>query len=145
MVPAGYRPPAAPATPAAAWTTPQLMSMLQEAFYPSQREWAADRLAALDWRTNPLVVEALLHAAKDDPAATVRACCVHGLVQMNVNTVPVVSAIKKLKDDADPRVRQEVETALASLAPEMVLPAVPSAPSSGPIVPTSASVPAPSR
>lgn len=88
--------------------------LLRDAVYPSQREWAADSLTAVDWRSNPQVVQALLSSAREDSAATVRAGCVRCLVKMNVNTPPVLAALQGLKNDADPRVRQEVEQALTA-------------------------------
>jgi hypothetical protein len=98
-------------------TTSEAMATLRGSLYPSQREWAAMKLATLDWRTSPDVVQALVTAAREDPAPTVRACCVHGLGTMKVNTVPVVTALQALKTDGDPRVLHEVEGALAVLAP----------------------------
>jgi hypothetical protein len=95
----------------------QLLSMLRTSLYPSQREWAAEKLATLDWRAYPQVVQALIQAAKEDPAATVRAGCVRSLVHMNANTVPVVAAISSLQHDTDARVRGEVEQALARFGP----------------------------
>jgi hypothetical protein len=94
---------------------PQLQAVLRDSLYPSQREWAAEKLAALDWRREPRIVDCLTKAAHDDPAPTVRAGCVRCLAQMHLNTVPVVSVIQSLKTDADPRVRHEVEQALAVL------------------------------
>jgi len=96
---------------------PQLVGMLKDSLYPSQREWAADCLTSCDWRTHPEVVQALVAGASKDPAATVRAGCVRALAKMNVNTPPVLSAIWALKADADPRVTQEAEQALAGLSP----------------------------
>jgi hypothetical protein len=103
----------------------QMLSTLRDSLYPSQREWAADSLAMTDWRTHPQVVQALVTAAKEDPAATVRAGCVRCLAKMNVNTVPVVTAVQALRTDTDPRVRQEAEQALSKLgaSPSMVQPA----------------------
>ena len=59
----------------------QLVAMVHDAPYPSQREWAAEYLAASGWQTNQYVVPALLKGAKEDPAATVRATCVRCLAQ----------------------------------------------------------------
>jgi hypothetical protein len=98
------------------FTTQQSMSLLHDSLYPSQREWAADQLSMLDWRTNESAMQALLRAAKEDPAATVRASCVRGLVRMNVNTMPVVMMLQGM-NDSDPRVQTEVDRALAKLAP----------------------------
>jgi hypothetical protein len=96
-------------------SVPQLLATLHGALLPSQRELAAERLADLDWRTSPQVVDALVTAAHADPAATVRAGCVRSLAKMKVNTVPVVAAVEGLKRDADPRVRLEAEEALTVL------------------------------
>jgi hypothetical protein len=94
---------------------PQVLTTLKDSLYPSQREWAAERLSGLDWHTNPQVVQALAQAARGDPAATVRAACVHALAQMKVSTVEVVAVVQGLKDDHDLRVRQEADEALAAL------------------------------
>jgi len=94
----------------------KLLRVLRDSIYPSQREWAADQLSEYDWKQNASVVDALVAAAKDDPAATVRAGCVRNLTRMHVNTVPVVVAIQSLKADADPRVRTQVQEALGILA-----------------------------
>jgi hypothetical protein len=89
---------------------------LREALLPSEREMATIQLGRCDWRSNGPVIEALISAAKEDPAASVRAACVRALVKMNVNTVPVVAALQALRSDNDPRVQQEVTQALAVLA-----------------------------
>jgi hypothetical protein len=128
VVPAGYNSPAQGNMPAfvpnrplvgpegpSAQPIPQLLGILQESLYPSQREWAVESLAGYDWRTHPHIVEALVTAAAKDPAATVRTECVRALGKMNVNTLPVVNAVQALKGDADPRVRQAVEDTLATL------------------------------
>ena len=95
--------------------TGQLLMTLKEALYPSQREWAAGALVSIDWRMQPQVVDALVLAAREDPAATVRATCVHSLAKMRCTTPTVVAVIQGLKSDADPRVRQEADQALVSL------------------------------
>jgi hypothetical protein len=97
--------------------TQHLLHVLRDSIYPSQREWAADQLAECDWKLNTPVVDAMVTAAREDPAATVRAGCVRCLGRMHANTVPVVMAVQSLKADADPRVRTEVQEALATLAP----------------------------
>ena len=56
------------------------LRVLKEALLPSQREAAADSLCKVDWKVCPQVVDALMSAAKEDPAATVRASCVRCLV-----------------------------------------------------------------
>lgn len=126
VVPATYQAALAPAMPPCPSLTlvkptpeniHQLVTSLRDSLYPSQREWAADNLAAVDWRTHPEVVQVLTATAREDPAATVRVGCIRCLARMNVNTVPVVSAVRDLKNDVDPRVRQEAERALSTLAP----------------------------
>jgi HEAT repeats len=96
-------------------TVVQMMQMLKDSDYPSQREWAADQLAGLNWRSHPEAVQSLVSAAKADPAPLVRACCVRSLARMQVNTVPVVSAVQGLKNDPDPRVRDAVSAALVAV------------------------------
>jgi len=121
----GYAPaPQAPAQSSAA----QTIQMLRDSDFPSQREWAADQLAGLNWRNYPQAVQALLAGAKADPAPMVRACCVRSLMKMQVNTVPVVEAMRQLKSDPDPRVRDAVGEALVALGVE-------AAPASAPIRP----------
>jgi hypothetical protein len=90
----------------------QLTSVLRESPYPAQREWAATTLAAYDWRMHPEVVNLLIAAARQDPAPTVRAGCVYSLARMNANLEPVATTFETLRQDADPRVRQEAEQAL---------------------------------
>ncbi len=94
----------------------QMVAALRDSLYPSQREWAAESMATVDWRAYPQVVQVLTTAAKEDPAATVRAECVRCLAKMKANTAPVVTLVRELKKDADPRVRQEAEQALTILA-----------------------------
>ncbi len=96
--------------------TPQLLAVLRDSMYPSQREWAAESLAEQRGsQSQPQVVQALLSSAKDDPAATVRAASVRALVQLQVNTVPAVVVLQALKADPDIRVRREAEQALPAL------------------------------
>lgn len=122
--------PAGMATAGDQASLPQLQAVLRDSLYPSQREWAAEKLAAMDWRREPRIVDCLTKAAHDDPAPTVRAGCVRCLAQMRLNTVPVVSVIQSLKGDSDPRVRHEVEQALAVLG-------VPSLPGDATVQPAS--------
>jgi hypothetical protein len=96
-------------------TTSQLFGMLKDSLYPSQREWAADCLSQQDWRAQPQIIVALVRGAKEDPAPAVRAGCVRALGHMKVNTLPIVQAVQSLKYDRDPRVRHEVEEALAAM------------------------------
>jgi hypothetical protein len=94
---------------------PALLAMLKDSLYPSQREWAADCLSQQEWRSQPQVVQALVAAAKDDPAPAVRAGCVRALGRMGANTPEAVTAVAALRSDGDPRVRQEAELALPAL------------------------------
>jgi hypothetical protein len=110
--PAPLMQPAAPAV-----DVQSLLNQMHDSMLPSQREWAAIQLSELDWRTQPQVVDWLVQSAKDDPAASVRAGCVHGLAKMNVNTPPVIAAINSLRSDPDVRVQREASDALAKLAP----------------------------
>jgi len=118
LPPAGYAQPAPAASPMP--SVAQLLQMLRESDFPSQREWAAEQLSAT--RSNPEAVQGLVTAAKTDPAPMVRVCCVRSLMKMQANTVPVVTAVQELKNDADPRVRDAVGEALAAFG---VAPAVP--------------------
>jgi hypothetical protein len=131
MIPVAYFTPAGPGgmTPAAgqgfaggqltpeAQVRGQMLDMLQNSLYPSQREWAADKLAGCDWRIHADVVQALTTSASKDPAATVRAACIRSLAKMNAASMPVITTIQGLKTDNDLRVRQEVQEALAILIP----------------------------
>ena len=102
--------------PIQASNVPQLLAVLRDSLYPSQREWAAESLAALHGsQAQPEVVQGLVTAAKEDPAPSVRACCVRSIVQLRINTMPAVAVVQGLKDDPDPRVRREVEQALPVL------------------------------
>jgi hypothetical protein len=142
MVPAGYAPaPMAPAQPVrqasyqVAMANPssmgapvppsggagqpsEAMATLRDSIYPSQREWAAGTLSALDWHSQPDAVHALVTAAREDPAPTVRAACVRALAKMHATSAPVLTALQGLKTDGDPRVLHEVEAALAELTQE---------------------------
>jgi hypothetical protein len=103
----------------------ELVTMLRHSLYPSHREWAAESLVSTDWRRHPEVAEALLISAREDPAPSVRAGCVRCLAEMRVNTVTAAATLQSLKNDADVRVRHEVEQALVSLglAQSSVVPA----------------------
>ena len=142
LVPAGYLPGAGQPMQNGV-NPPQLLAMLHDSLFPSQREFAAEKLTALDWRTNEAVVRALVQTAREDPAATVRAACVHALVKMKVDTVPVVTALQALKADTDVRVRDEAEQGLAILAPNLTLPTSPATIPVGGTSPAPATMPVP--
>jgi hypothetical protein len=115
MVPASATTAAPAADPVEGANLPQLLAMLRDSLYPSQREWVAERLTHAEFRGQPQVMDALLTAAHDDPAPMVRAGCVRSLVRLKVNSVPVINVVRGLQADPDPRVRQEADQALAVL------------------------------
>jgi hypothetical protein len=92
-----------------------MLAALRGSLYPSEREVAADQLGRCASGREPAVVQALVTAARTDPAPLVRACCVRALGRLKANSMPVVAAVQDLKQDADPRVRQAVEEALPVL------------------------------
>ncbi len=101
--------------PGASQDPAEFMKALRESPYPAQREWASSTLSTFDSRAHPEIVQLLLQVAQQDPAATVRASCVYSLGRMNAASEPVMSILKALRNDGDPRVRQEVEQALIRL------------------------------
>jgi hypothetical protein len=94
----------------------QILGVLHDSLYPSQREWAAERLAAYDWQRQPAILDSLVAVAKTDPAASVRAECLRSLGRMKANRLDAVAAARSLKTDADPQVRQEAEEILATFS-----------------------------
>ncbi|HJZ55764.1 MAG TPA: HEAT repeat domain-containing protein [Gemmataceae bacterium] len=111
-------------------SVPQLLQMLRDSDFPSQRESAAELLGGVNGRSSPEAVQALVTAAKADPAAMVRVCCIRSLMKMQANTVPVVTAVQELKNDPDPRVRDAVGEALTAFG---VAPAAPGSSSIQPV------------
>jgi hypothetical protein len=103
----GFPPMAAPqAAPAPAPQVSQLIDLLHDSPYPAQREMAASYLATHDVRANPKIVAALIEGAKQDPAPTVRAGCVHSLMRLNVTSPDYRAVLEDMRTDADPRVRE---------------------------------------
>jgi hypothetical protein len=94
----------------------QSIGTLQTSIYPSQREIAVQHLSQIDPRSNPQLAQILLQTAKSDPAPTVRAACVAGLVRMGVQGENMVRTCIALKADSDIRVRSEAERALEILS-----------------------------
>lgn len=92
----------------------EVLTILRDSPYPSQREVAVASLAQADWHSDPNVIPILTETATEDAAATVRAACVRCLVSMGANTGPVREALHKLQADPDARVRREVQTAGAA-------------------------------
>lgn len=116
--PPAFVPPPLPAPPAApVMSAQQLVTLLQTSAFPDQREWAVTSLGNCDGQANPQAVQAVLTAARQDPAPMVRAACIRCLVRMNVNTWQVLDAVQALKGDADPRVKNEADRAMARLVP----------------------------
>jgi hypothetical protein len=110
--------------PEATVNVPQMLAVLRDSIYPSQRQAAIEQLAGLNWKTHPEVVQSLLTAAREDPAPMVRADCVRGLVRMKANSLEVGSVLEALKADPDQGVRLEVEQAIPLLSsPQAVQPA----------------------
>jgi hypothetical protein len=98
----------------------KMTSVLKSSLYPSQREWAVEYLASLDWHTHEQVVPALLTAAREDPAPTVRLACVHCLARMNVNADLVRGTLQALHSDPDAGVRAAADQVLTQLSPAAV-------------------------
>jgi hypothetical protein len=113
-VPPGPVTAARPAAPSGPANAGQMLAVLKDAQLPSEREMAADQLSELNWHAQPQVVAGLTRAAREDPAATVRAACVRALAHMQVNTTDVAAVVQDLKNDRDPRVRHEADEALAA-------------------------------
>ena len=97
------------------YTFAQLSGILHDSLYPSQREWAAETLASMDWRQQPHIVDVLVEGAKNDQAPGVRAGCLHSLGRMSADTIPALEAVKALRSDADAEVRQAAEEAFGAL------------------------------
>jgi hypothetical protein len=108
VVPAGLR-------QETGYTVPQLTSILHDSIYPSQREWAAESLASMDWHSQPQIVDVLIDRAKQDPAPMVRAECLRSLGRMKAASAAAVEAAKALRSDPDDRVRQAAVEALAEM------------------------------
>ena len=93
----------------------QLIKVMRESPYPAQREWAAHSLLSFEWRANPQIIPAMLQSASQDPAPSVRAGCVACLGRMQASVEPVFGTLHALRNDIDPRVRQEADQALVRL------------------------------
>jgi hypothetical protein len=117
--PVGYQ---HPQQQAAAQQIEQVIKVLRESPYPAQREWASQTLVSFDWRVHPQIVPALLYSAAQDPAGNVRASCVCSLGRMQCAVEPVFGALHAMRNDIDPRVRQEVEHAFARLRQTPMMP-----------------------
>jgi hypothetical protein len=107
--------PAPQAAPLSA-TGQDALAMLRNGTSAEHREWAANYLSTLDWRSHPELLQSLLTAARTDSAPGVRAQCIRCVVRMQANTLAVVNALRALKADSDAHVRQEAEQGLVLLA-----------------------------
>ncbi len=108
--------------PSAAQQLDQVLRVLRESPYPNQREWATQALAYFDWRSHPQVVPALLQAASQDRAGNVRAGSVSCLGRIGAAVEPVIGTLHTLRNDIDPRVRQEVVQAFIRLGQTPMMP-----------------------
>jgi len=100
---------------AAGFNSSRVVSTLRESLYPAERESAVIALGYQDLRAQPDAVQTLLVAARHDPAGTVRAACVRCLARQQLYNEQIVNTFNELKNDQDPRVRLEVEQALAQI------------------------------
>jgi hypothetical protein len=94
----------------------EVLAILRDSPYPSQREVAVESLASADWHTDPNVIPVLIETATEDAAGTVRAACVRCLVTMGANTGPVLQTLQRLQGDPDIRVRREVQAACVAFS-----------------------------
>ncbi len=79
--------------------------MLKDSRDPSQREWAAQQLARPDLRSHPPLLQALISAAREDPAVAVRAVCRKLLADAGI----FLSAESPMPKTNDPWVRCEAK------------------------------------
>jgi hypothetical protein len=92
-----------------------LLLTLRTSPTPAQREQAALAMTAVDWKTHPEVVQALLTAVCTDQVSAVRAQCVACLARMNASTPEVIITLQVLKQDSDMDVQAAVRQALVQL------------------------------
>jgi hypothetical protein len=91
------------------------IQVLNESSSPGEREWAANSLAGYDPHTYPQAVSALTHAAAKDANSGVRAACINNLSRMTLSHEHATRLISAFRHETDPRVKQEVDRALARL------------------------------
>lgn len=92
-----------------------LQKTLKEALQPSEREIAAVQLTDTSNARTPAVKGALMTAAKEDPAATVRAACLRCLVKIAPGESSVMRTLEFAKEDRDTRVRNEANELLGAM------------------------------
>jgi hypothetical protein len=93
----------------------QATSMLRDSIYPSEREWAIERLSACDYRQDERILVAVRTATREDPAPTVRRTGLQALARMKVRTADVLEVVRGLTADPDENVRKEAEYTLRVL------------------------------
>jgi HEAT repeat protein len=89
---------------------------LKDALGPSEREMAALSLTAGPDRASAPVIAALTHAAKNDPAPTVRACCVRCLLRLSTDAPQVVPKLLEMQNDPNDSVKKTAEEAVQQIA-----------------------------
>ncbi len=94
-----------------------LVARLRESEHTEIREWAANQLAAADWRGDPQVAQVLVKAAREDTAIPVRLACIRGLARAEVGDVTVISVLQTLTKDNHVAVRREAAQSLTKLVP----------------------------
>lgn len=97
--------PAPQAVPVSVPRELHLRNTLKDSLQPSEREMAAMELTGCPEAKGPAVRSALLTAAKEDPAGTVRAACLKCLAK--VAPGDGIAAAAAAKEDPDARVRNE--------------------------------------
>lgn len=96
--------------------TAVLMELLQNSGVPGEREMAAIQLRNADTSTHPLVMQALLQAAKNDSAPVVRIAAMQSLTAMKMFTPEVKAMLEDAATERDPRVRDEAKLSLSLMS-----------------------------
>jgi hypothetical protein len=92
----------------------RLIGRLRDDLLPSMREISAEQLAHYG-RGRPDAFDALVDAAQNDPAPTVRAACLRGLGEMKAKTAMTVAMMQSMSQaDGDEGVRQTATSVMAS-------------------------------
>jgi hypothetical protein len=105
-----------PAASDADWlSVPKLLGVLKDSHTSVQREWAADCLGGADCLSNPMVVPALMTAARTDASPNVRIACIHTLVKLRAPGSDVLATFHALTADKDPNVQREASQALTRI------------------------------
>jgi hypothetical protein len=105
-----------PAPGATSATAKQMLAVLRKIPNAGQRQWAAENLASVNCQAEPDVIPALLKAAQDDAATTVRITCIRSLAKLGAYGSTTTSVLQSLQYDRDAGVRTEASLALSKLA-----------------------------